>query len=115
MEVIATAMEKLRLNPPAAIHGASVLARADFEAGTRTLRDSTHEALPFPSSNVLVYELEGGDRIIARPSGTEPKIKFYFDVREEMREGEPLADAAARARAKMDALAEAFCKLAGMS
>ena len=115
MEVIATAMEKLRRNPPAAIHGASVLARADFEAGTHTLRDSTHEALPFPSSNVLVYELEGGDRIIARPSGTEPKIKFYFDVREEMREGEPLADAAARARTKMDALAEAFCRLAEMS
>lgn len=114
MELIAGAMEKLRLNPPAAIGGAAVLARSDFEAGTRTLRDTTTEALPLPPSNVLVYELDGGDRIIARPSGTEPKIKFYFDVREGMLEGEPLADAEARARAKMDALAAAFCTLAGM-
>ena len=39
------------------------------------------ERLHFPSSNVLRYELEGGATVTARPSGTEPKIKFYFEVR----------------------------------
>jgi phosphomannomutase len=72
------------------------------------------EPLALPESNVLVYELEGGSRIIARPSGTEPKIKFYLDIREEMRDGEPLADAEARARSRMEGLAAAFSALSGM-
>ncbi len=114
MEIIEGVMQQLRRSPPAAIGGAAVIARADVEAGTRVTRDGSVERLPFPCSNVLVYELEGGHRIIARPSGTEPKIKFYFDVREQVREGEPIEQAEARARARMDSLASAFCLLAGM-
>jgi len=114
MSAIAASMEQLRKSPPTAIGGAQVVSRSDLQARTRWRRDGGTEALALPPSNVLVYDLEGGSRIIARPSGTEPKIKFYFDIREEMREGEPIADAEARARSKMDALAVAFCALAGM-
>ena len=37
--------------------------------------------LELPKSNVLIYHLENGDRVVVRPSGTEPKIKFYFEVK----------------------------------
>ncbi|KYG11266.1 phosphomannomutase [Sorangium cellulosum] len=114
VEKIAAIMAALRKSPPAEIGGVSVAAWRDFEARTRTSSDGQTEPLVLPPSNVLVYELDGGSRIIARPSGTEPKIKFYFDVREEVAAGEPLADAEARAAARLDALARAFSALAGV-
>ena len=49
-----------------------------------------------------------GDRIVARPSGTEPKIKFYFDVKSLPNQGESLADARGRGQARLDALRKAF-------
>ncbi|WP_437961946.1 phospho-sugar mutase [Sorangium sp. So ce119] len=114
VEKIAAIMAALRKSPPAEIGGVPVVAWRDFEARTRTSSDGRTEPLVLPSSNVLVYELDGGSRIIARPSGTEPKIKFYFDVREQVTADEPLAGAEARAAARLDALARAFSALAGI-
>ncbi|WP_437573362.1 phospho-sugar mutase [Sorangium sp. So ce887] len=111
---IAAIMDALRKSPPADIGGVPVTAWRDFEARTRTWSDGRTEPLVLPPSNVLVYELDGGSRIIARPSGTEPKIKFYFDVREGVAAGEPLGDVEARAAARLDALARAFSALAGI-
>ena len=68
--------------------------------------------MSLPRSNVVSFELAGGSRIIARPSGTEPKIKFYFDVREEVRAGEPMAVADGRAKGVMEALKKAFVAVA---
>ena len=87
---------------------------SDIQAGTR--RDRTGHVAPvtLPPSDVLVYALEGGSRIIARPSGTEPKIKFYFDVREPMQASETPLAAEARAKGKMAALTDAFSHLAGV-
>ncbi|WP_437629771.1 phospho-sugar mutase [Sorangium sp. So ce854] len=113
-ERIAAIMAALRKSPPAEIGGVPVVAWRDLEARTRTTSGGAAAPLVLPPSNVLVYELEGGSRIIARPSGTEPKIKFYFDVREGVAAGEPLADAEARAGARLDALARAFSALAGI-
>ncbi|WP_437739243.1 phospho-sugar mutase [Sorangium sp. So ce1504] len=114
LDKIAAIMAALRKSPPAAIGGVPVVAWRDFEARTRTTSDGLVEPLVLPPSNVLVYELDDGSRLIARPSGTEPKIKFYFDVREEVAADEPLADAEARAAARLDALALAFSGLAGI-
>ena len=50
-----------------------------------------------PPSDVLVFKLDGGRRVIMRPSGTEPKLKCYLDHREEMAAGEPMAAAESRA------------------
>jgi phosphomannomutase len=61
---------------------------------------------------VLAFELASGSRVIARPSGTEPKAKFYFDVREPMQGNESLQAAEARAASNMKKLADAFVAIA---
>ncbi len=101
-------MQKLRASRPSTVGDTKIVAVSDYDAQTRRAADGKTTALSLPKSNVLAYELEGGSRIIARPSGTEPKIKFYFDVREEMRAGEGLLDAEARAGASMEKLAAAW-------
>ena len=57
-----------------------MLAVRDYKAGTRTAAGKT-EALDCPPSDVLYYELEGGNWLCMRPSGTEPKIKLYVNAR----------------------------------
>jgi phosphomannomutase len=106
-------MTRLRAGLPRRVGSLAVAAVSDYQAQTR--RDAQGEATPLalPKANVLTFELEGGSRIIARPSGTEPKIKFYFDVREAMRPGEALSEAQARAEATMAKLGTEFAQLAG--
>jgi phosphomannomutase len=107
-------MERLRASPPARIAGDDVLAVSDYEARTRKdLRAGSTTPLTLPRSNVLTFDLASGSRVIARPSGTEPKAKFYFDVREEVAPGEPVSQALARAQAAMKRLSDAFTALAG--
>ena len=106
-------MARLRGSPPRRVAEDEVVAVSDYEARTRTeTRSRGVTPLSLPRSNVLTLDLASGSRIIARPSGTEPKAKFYFDVREEVREGEPVAAAAERAAASMRGLADAFVALA---
>ena len=72
----------LRKNAPREIGGQKVLALRDYRAGTRTsLPDGRVTELALPQSNVLYFELEEDGWCCVRPSGTEPKIKFYFGVR----------------------------------
>lgn len=72
----------LRKNAPREIGGQKVLALRDYRAGTRTsLPEGTVTRLVLPQSNVLYFELEEDGWCCVRPSGTEPKIKFYFGVR----------------------------------
>lgn len=72
----------LRKNAPREIGGQKVLALRDYRAGTRTsLPDGSATKLSLPASNVLYFELENDGWCCVRPSGTEPKIKFYFGVR----------------------------------
>ncbi len=70
-------MNSLRNDPPADFGGVSVALVGDYKLGTIT---ENGEVRPtgMPSSNVLYYKLVNGDVIVARPSGTEPKIKFYY-------------------------------------
>ena len=106
-------MTKLRASTPWRVGGHGVVAVSDFDARTRRDAAGNTTPLALPSSNVLTFDLDSGSRIIARPSGTEPKIKFYFDVREEMRASDSLGAAQARANESMRALADAFVKIAG--
>jgi phosphomannomutase len=106
-------MARLRGSPPRRVGDDDVVAVSDYEARTRTdARTRGVTPLSLPKSNVLTFELASGSRIVARPSGTEPKAKFYFDVRQEVREGESVAAATGRATASMRRLAEAFVAVA---
>lgn len=74
-------MVNLRENPMAEINGQRVIMVEDYQNSTaKNLLSGEVETLTVPKSNVLIYYLEDGSKICARPSGTEPKIKFYFSV-----------------------------------
>ncbi|MBQ4362313.1 MAG: phospho-sugar mutase [Lachnospiraceae bacterium] len=79
---IAAIMEALRKDPPAGFGEWKTLAVRDYREGIRLEAGSdTEEKLTLPKSNVLYYELTDKAWVCVRPSGTEPKIKFYFGVR----------------------------------
>jgi len=74
-------MIDLRDNPVAEIDGQRVVCIEDYDNSTSKNMFTTEiEPISIPKSNVLIYYLEDGSKICARPSGTEPKIKFYFSV-----------------------------------
>ena len=80
---IAAMMETYRKNPPKNIAGTAVEKLFDYELQTgKNLQTGEEWAIDLPKSNVLQFELADGTKISARPSGTEPKIKFYFSVNE---------------------------------
>jgi phosphoglucomutase len=78
---IAEMMEKFRSNPPQTLAGSKVVELLDYQKQVKTdLATGNTSAITLPKSNVLQFILEDGSKISARPSGTEPKIKFYFSV-----------------------------------
>ena len=78
---IAAMMESYRNNPPKTINGSPVIKLLDYELRKGTNPQTGEEwTIDLPKSNVLQFILEDGSSISARPSGTEPKIKFYFSV-----------------------------------
>ena len=88
-EEIQKMMENYRDNPPAQINGSKVVMIKDYL--TKKTVDFTSGIIPhtsdllLPSSDVLQFYLEDGTKISVRPSGTEPKIKFYFGVKEDLK------------------------------
>ena len=81
LEEINQMMVNLRENPVAEIDGERVVCIEDYQNSTAKNRFTEEvEPINIPKSNVLIYYLEDGSKICARPSGTEPKIKFYFSV-----------------------------------
>jgi phosphoglucomutase len=80
-EEIKEMMNKFRNNPPAELGGSKVITLKDYELGTETdLTSGTSKPLELPKSDVLQFVTADGSIISARPSGTEPKIKFYCSV-----------------------------------
>lgn len=78
---IAALMKTFRQKAPTDFGGFKVVESEDFQAGTRQKQDGSIEKLTTPSSNVLKYLLADESWIAVRPSGTEPKIKFYIGVK----------------------------------
>lgn len=84
---IAEMMQQFRNNPPKEIAGSKVAMLLDYQTlESKNLLEGTSAKLDFPKSNVLQFILENGDKISARPSGTEPKIKFYFSVNTDLKD-----------------------------
>ncbi|MFP9113563.1 phospho-sugar mutase [Flavobacterium sp. RHBU_3] len=74
-------MLDMRENPRKEINGQRVLMVEDYQSSVaKNLLSGEEEQINLPKSDVLIYYLEDGTKICARPSGTEPKIKFYFSV-----------------------------------
>jgi len=83
-EEIASMMKQLREVPFTELGGSKVIRIEDYQTNiTHHLLDKSTTTLDMPSSNVLIYYTEDGSKIAARPSGTEPKIKFYISVNTE--------------------------------
>jgi phosphomannomutase len=74
-------LSDMRNNPLTVIDGEKIESLTDYQASTsKNLITGKITNIDLPASNVLIYQTESGTRIAARPSGTEPKIKFYFSV-----------------------------------
>jgi phosphoglucomutase len=84
-EEIKKMMEDYRSIPPTAINGSRVAMIKDYQFSvSKDLIDGSSSPINLPKSNVLQFFLEDGSKISVRPSGTEPKIKFYFGVKENL-------------------------------
>jgi phosphoglucomutase len=89
---IQSMMSRLRNNPPTTLGGVSLAELRDVKAGTcKNMISGEVTTLPYPSSDVLQFILSDGSKISARPSGTEPKIKFYFSLRKEISSSEEIS------------------------
>lgn len=98
---IRDAMARFRAAPPHDLAGHTVEHVVDLARGEDGL----------PPSDVLVFKLAGGRRVIMRPSGTEPKLKSYYEVRVEVRPGEAITDARTRGLADLAGLRDAHQRL----
>ena len=80
-------MEHLRQNPPQAFGNYRVLEIRDYQLRrAKNVQTGEISEITLPTSNVLYYELENNSWCCARPSGTEPKIKFYMGIKEDSME-----------------------------
>jgi phosphoglucomutase len=80
-EEIAQMMQDYKENPVKSLDGSEVITVDDYNNATsRDIRSGKVTPIDLPKSNVLIYTAKDGTRMAARPSGTEPKIKFYFSV-----------------------------------
>ena len=102
-EEIRQMMKTYRESPPKTLGGSQVLMVKDYLNGKTTdLRAATSEKLLFPVSDVLQFITEDGSIISARPSGTEPKIKFYCSVNTSMPDKASFADLNAKMEIKIE-------------
>ena len=102
---IADMMDGYRVNPPATINGSKVATMLDYElsVGKNLLTGESYK-IELPKSNVLQFITEDGSKISARPSGTEPKIKFYFSVNTTLEKREDFDSKHAELEAKIQAI-----------
>ncbi len=102
-EIVAM-MKNFRENPPKELAGSPVVRIKDYlDLNDRNLKTGETVKMNFPAtSNVLQFFTESGDKISIRPSGTEPKIKFYIEVREDLASKEDYEKTVAQAEAHID-------------
>ena len=91
---IQSMMSRLRNQPPQTLGGVALAELHDVKAGTcKNMITGESTTLPYPSSDVLQFILTDGSKISARPSGTEPKIKFYFSLRKVVSSASEISEA----------------------
>ena len=95
-----------RYRPPEAIAGAPLVRLLDLERRTQWTPEEESPFLAFAPSNVLIFELEGGHRAMIRPSGTEPKLKYYFYAVARKNDDPDLTSSKRAAEAMIEAMAK---------
>lgn len=96
-------MENFRTNPITCIAGSKVVTAKDFQSLTQRDGEGHETAIDMPAkSNVLQYFCEDGTKVSVRPSGTEPKIKFYVEIKDNMQSAADYAACLDRAKAKVE-------------
>lgn len=102
---IAAMMEQYRLAPPSTLGGVKVVGLYDYEKKeAKDLNNGQVCSIDLPKSNVLQFVLEDGSKVSARPSGTEPKIKFYFSVQGKLEKASDFDHSWKQAGDKIDAI-----------
>ena len=103
-EEIVAMMKNFRENPPKSLGGSPLTCVKDYaDLNCKDLKNGSVEKMDFPTtSNVLQFFTENGDKISIRPSGTEPKIKFYVEVREDLKNKEDYEATVAKAEEHID-------------
>jgi phosphomannomutase len=109
---IAALMDRLRTSPPSRFAADPVVSISDYASG---LVPAGSPKRTLPKSNVLAFHLASGARVVARPSGTEPKAKVYLDVSERVAPGEAVDAAKERAFRAIEALKKAVAVELGAS
>ena len=100
---IKSMMENFRTNPITCIAGSKVITAKDFQSLTQRDGEGHETAIDMPAkSNVLQYFCEDGTKVSVRPSGTEPKIKFYVEIKDNMQSAADYAACLDRAKAKVE-------------
>ena len=108
-EKIKSLMEDLRNNPPVIIDEQPVIQINDYLKGlSEDKQTSEKQTLGLPTSNVLIFYLKDNSRIAIRPSGTEPKIKFYYSVQSPYSSKKSLEDQIDSLQKKIETLKVAF-------
>lgn len=102
-EIVAM-MKNFRENPPKELAGSPVVTIKDYaDLNCHNLKDGSMTKMNFPTtSNVLQFFTEAGDKVSVRPSGTEPKIKFYVEVRQDLPSKEAYVETVAKAEEKIN-------------
>ena len=102
---IQSMMSRLRNQPPQTLGGVALAELHDVKAGScKNMISGEVTTLPYPSSDVLQFILTDGSKISARPSGTEPKIKFYFSLRKEVSSAAEIANAQVELMQKIEVI-----------
>ncbi len=100
-------MDDFKNNPVTHLDGSPVIRIDDYNTSTTTnLQDGSVGTIDLPKSNVLIYTSAEGTRMAARPSGTEPKIKFYFSVNTNLEHPGDLEKVSGAMEAKIDRIIE---------
>ena len=100
-------MESARNNPVASINGSKVVTVEDFKLSIcKNLVANSSEPISIPKADVLIYTTEDGSKVALRPSGTEPKIKFYISVNTHL----PSSDVFSQTEKELDAKIDAIIK-----
>ena len=86
MDKMKAIMESLRQNPPKEVMGCKLVKVNDYLKSESYDMDGNREVLTLPKSNVLKFSFDGGLGIVARPSGTEPKLKIYYTIKADSEE-----------------------------